>query len=315
MHLAECIGLHQERNSSVIYATTEGGQVEPDIRRRVFWVARLFNSWVSFEYGRSRVAIQGITCQLPDRRAGDNTRDYIDLYSISCCLDPILLDKPGQWEDFVQQIENFDAKHECISMSKANLALCGYRRLRLTNPNIQGDLINRIIALVLQGLHAAKSLAILKEPWWHVANVPFQSICVFLAIDSKESLSHIGTALRILDFVCTQFPSHPMDEASKTARFLVRLSKKKKEEDTAVLTQSLHREESEKPKRQPETHPPPVPLITQNQPLAYPEEAALTTSSGEDWNLEYLNDADFDWNALLSQTIPSFAHFAPDGMI
>lgn len=314
MHLIECMGLHHELNASIIYAMPQDQKEDPELRRRSFWVGRMLNTWVSFEYGRSRVALRAITSNLPERREGDFTRDYISLYSISCCLDPELLDKPGQWEEFLQQLESFEARHECMQLSKANLGLCAYRRLRLANPNLPADIINRIISLARQGLEAAQTLATRSLPWWHVANVPFQSICVFLAIDSKESLSHIAPAMRTLEYVADRFPSPSMREALKNARFLIKLSKRKKDEDSEVLGLSLVAEMSEHTQRS-QRPAQPAPLTTYVGPVREHEEGPATSSSTDEWNLDYLNNSEFDWNVFLGQDIPAFHNLAPDGMM
>jgi hypothetical protein len=356
MHLIESCGLQQESASnSVMYPPTNDHMNDLEIRRRTFWIARLLNTWVSFEYGRNRVALRGITCKLPVHREGDFTREYIDLYSISCCLDPDNADKPTQWEDFLRQLEQYDAPHDCMELSRANLGLCAYRRIRLGNPNLPAETINRIIAIGLGGLEAAQNLAKRGMPWWHVANVPFQCICVFLAIDTRESLSHIGAAMRVLEIVVKRFDTVAMKEALKTARFLVRLSKKKKDEDSEVLDKSLKRDLAESDPRpealqtvqpkvepnvpqqqqqqrrrtqqqqqqipplnqQPQPQPlqqPPVPMMDDQQQISW-EQGPLTTSSGEDWNMDYLNNTEFDWNFFLSQDIPAFQNLAPDGMM
>jgi hypothetical protein len=248
-----------------------------------------------------------------------------------------------------------------MELSRANLGLCAYRRIRLGNPNLPSETINRIIAIGLGGLKAAQNLAKQGMPWWHVANVPFQCICVFLAIDTRESLSHIGAAMRTLEMVVKKFDTVAMKEALKTARFLVRLSKKKKEEDSQVLEKSLKRDLAEsdpqpealqsiqpkaetvvhqqqqqqraptqqqqqqqqqqvqqlnpqtqqQPLQQPQI---PVPMMDDQQQISW-EQGPLTTSSGEDWNMDYLNNTEFDWNFFLSQDIPAFQNLAPDGMM
>ena len=355
MHLIESCGLQQEKDatSSVMYPPTNDHMNDLEIRRRTFWIARLLNTWVSFEYGRNRVALRGITSKLPAHREGDFTREYIDLYSISCCLDPDNADKPTQWEEFLRQLEQYDAPHDCMELSRANLGLCAYRRLRLGNPNLPSETINRIVAIGLGGLQAARNLANQGMPWWHVANVPFQCICVFLAIDTRESLTHIGTAMRTLEMVVKRFDTIAMKEALKTARFLVRLSKKKKDEDSEVLERSLKREtttsdpkleafqslqpkakgsvpqpqqQAQKPlqaqnlNQPPHSHPqqplqhPPIPMMDDQQQVTW-DQGPLTTSSGEDWNMDYLNNTEFDWNFFLSQDIPAFQNLARDGLM
>lgn len=328
MHLVEAVGLQLEVSSSVLHPAANDSSNDPEIRRRTFWVARMLNSWVSFEYGRTRVALRGITAQLPTPKEGDYTADYVDLYSISCCLDPETSDKAGQWEEFLEKLDAYQPRHDGIALSKANLGLCGYRRLRLANPNLSSDIVNRIINIGLRGLEAARRMAEKGMPWWHVANVPFQTICVFLAMDIRESLSHLATAMRTLEFVVERFRTLAMKEALKTARFLVRLSKKRKDEDSEVLGLSLKKDHAaEDP--QPENlkvaaAPPSIPQANGlglgvggdcNGGNVGVEETPMTASSsgGEDWNLDVLNDSQFDWNYFLTHDMPAFNTFAPDG--
>lgn len=292
-------------------------------------MARMLNSWVSFEYGRTRVALRGITARLPTPKEGDYTADYVDLYSISCCLDPETSDKAGQWEEFLEKLDAYQSRHDGIALSKANLGLCGYRRLRLANPNLSSDIINRIINIGLRGLEAARRMAEKGMPWWHVANVPFQTICVFLAMDIRESLSHLATAMRTLEFVVERFRTIAMKEALKTARFLVRLSKKRKDEDSEVLGLSLKKDASAedpqpenlkaavapslpRPQQQAQVNGTPASHAGNTTAVGY-DETPTTASSSEDWNLDVLNDSQFDWNYFLTHDMPAFNTFAPDG--
>ncbi|KAI7138544.1 hypothetical protein KC352_g30181, partial [Hortaea werneckii] len=325
MHLVESVGIHQESSSSTLHPPANEHMYAPELRRRTFWVARMLNTWVSFEYGRTRVALRGITSELPAFGDDDDfTREYIDLYSLSCCLDPERTNQVGQWEDFLKQLEAYDVKNDVIQLSKANLTLCGYRRLRLANPILSSETITRIINVSLKGLEAARKMAAKARPWWHVANVPFQVICIFLAMDVRESLANIHVAMRALEEVVHHFNTVALKEALKTARFLVRLSKKRKEEDSGVLSQSLIKDNAaEDPQPEnlkmaqlpsngvggPSSTVPAMGTGTNN-------ETPMTNSSGEDWNMDQiLNNSDFDWNYFLTADMPAFNSFAPDGTI
>ncbi|KAK5134343.1 hypothetical protein LTR08_006523 [Meristemomyces frigidus] len=313
MHLVEATGIHQDSGSTVLHPSANSHLYNPEIRRRAFWIARMLNTWVSFEYGRARVALRGITSQLPTPTEGDFTTDFINLYSLSCALDPERTNQAGQWEDFLKQLEAYEVRHDGIELSKANLGLCGYRRIRLANPTLSTEIMNGIINMGLKGLEAARKMAQRGMPWWHVANVPFQVICIFLAMDVRESLAHIATAMRTLEEVVERFPTVAMKEALKTARFLIRLSKKRKDEDADVLGQSLKKGTAEDPR--PENLHQPVATAMMNGSVAVVplNETPMTASSNEDWNMDILNNSDFDWNYFLTADMPAFNSFAPDG--
>lgn len=120
IHLVEALGLHQESTSPALHPQTGEQSQDVEIRRRTFWIARMLNTWVSFEYGRTRVVLRGITAELPAPKSeNDYTIDYVNLYSLSCCLDPERND--SKWEDFLRQLEGFEARHDGIELSRANL--------------------------------------------------------------------------------------------------------------------------------------------------------------------------------------------------
>ncbi|GAB1728244.1 hypothetical protein NU195Hw_g3169t1 [Hortaea werneckii] len=323
MHLVESVGIHQESSSSTLHPPANEHMYAPELRRRTFWVARMLNTWVSFEYGRTRVALRGITSELPAFGDDDDfTREYIDLYSLSCCLDPERTNQVGQWEDFLKQLEAYDVKNDVIQLSKANLTLCGYRRLRLANPILSSETITRIINVSLKGLEAARKMAAKARPWWHVANVPFQVICIFLAMDVRESLANIHIAMRALEEVVHHFNTVALKEALKTARFLVRLSKKRKEEDSGVLSQSLIKDNAAEDPQPENLKMAQLPSNGVGGPCSTVpamgsgtnNETPMTNSSGEDWNMDQiLNNSDFDWNYFLTADMPAFNSFAPDG--
>ncbi|KAK0343402.1 hypothetical protein LTR91_023314 [Friedmanniomyces endolithicus] len=321
MHLVESTGIHREQTSTTLPYQPPDPAHDLEIRRRTFWIARMLNTWFSFEHGRTRVALRGITCRLPTAspREDDYTTDYINLYSVSCCLDPDRTNQVEQWEDFIRQLEGLEARHDGIVLSKANLALCGYRRMRLAVPTLSSEILGRIISIGLKGLEAARRMAEQRKPWWHVANVPFQVICVFLAMDVRESLAHLATAMRTLEDVVERFKTVAMKEALKTARFLVRLSKKRKDEDSGVLGQCLRKvcEPCLDCDPQPENlQPGPVSslaaqlhvhqgngvhggvIVPPGDAIA-PQVTPPGTTSSDDWNLDILNDSNFDWNYFL----------------
>ncbi|CAG8887139.1 unnamed protein product [Penicillium egyptiacum] len=88
------------------------------------------------------------------------------------------------------------------------------------------------------GLDAAMRLAEGHCPWWHVANLPFQFICVLLAIDTRESLSHIGPALRSFRSVTRLYNTPSIHTALETIESLVCHFQTKKQRDSVILRDS-----------------------------------------------------------------------------
>jgi len=77
------------------------------------------------------------------------------------------------------------------------------------------------------------------SPWHHVANVPFQVVCILLAIDSPAAIAQLGDAIKTLSNVSQGYNTDATKEALNTACLLVWLQQKRKEKDTQSLTDIL----------------------------------------------------------------------------
>ncbi|KAI7194637.1 hypothetical protein KC352_g21024, partial [Hortaea werneckii] len=125
-----------------------------------------------------------------------------------------------------------------------------------------------------------------------------------------------------LEEVVHHFNTVALKEALKTARFLVRLSKKRKEEDSGVLSQSLIKDNAAEDPQPENLKMAQLPSNGVGGPSSTVpamgsgnnNETPMTNSSGEDWNMDQiLNNSDFDWNYFLTADMPAFNSFAPDG--
>ena len=254
MHTIEATGAHQEISSiSVVMPMIDGnGRKDTDTRRRIFYVARIINTWVSYEYGRSRTELRAVTCLPPAPEAGDFTSELIGLYQITeKILDLDELKDAPELEEALMRLEAYKPHHDGLDLSQANVALCIYRRLRLISSSICKETLDRIISMGLTGLRAVRRMIRANMPYWHVANVPFQYLCALLAIDTRDSLAQVGHAMEVLEEAAAKFPTNTMHEALRTAKLLVKLSKKQKEEDANLLKQGLRSDEDEVRKQEP----------------------------------------------------------------
>ena len=96
-------------------------------------------------------------------------------------------------------------------------------------------MLSSVVSLCCSGLDAAVRLAEDAQPWHHLANVPFQILCTFLLLDTRESLSKVAQALATIRKVCECFPTPTMMNTVQTATHLVDLARQRKEQDTADL--------------------------------------------------------------------------------
>ncbi len=87
LHMIDAAGLHYEPDVSVPFGAAHP-KVDPDLRRRIFGVARHLNIWLSFDLGRSRVVLQNVSTVAPLPRPGDHSTELLELLPYSEDLDP-----------------------------------------------------------------------------------------------------------------------------------------------------------------------------------------------------------------------------------
>lgn len=246
VHIAEATGLHQDiANISIVSpAAPEMGSSESEIRRRIFWVAWSLNKVLSYEYGRSSVDIPNSNVQSIDIEDVGLTYQYVALASMlpEDDLDVHDAESARALYRSLTTINALETDSNEITLMKADLAFCIYRRLRLSqgaSAGISSGAASLVIQIGLDALPASSDLAAQHLPWWTVISVPFQLLCVLLAIDSRESLSHVAEAMEALEEVGRCWDTHMVREAVGSASFLVKLSRKRKEEDMKFLGDSF----------------------------------------------------------------------------
>lgn len=99
-----------------------------------------------------------------------------------------------------------------------------------------------IIDIGNTALSAAYALVKLDQAWWNVLSTSFQYVCVLLAIDTPESLSHVATAMKTLDNITQILGTRIAFEAQKTAKLLLEDSMKKKDKKFSSLSRQLTRD-------------------------------------------------------------------------
>ncbi|OJJ06277.1 hypothetical protein ASPVEDRAFT_45682 [Aspergillus versicolor CBS 583.65] len=255
MHVAEAANIHLEGHLETVFNDNPSETIALDLRRRLWGLAQHLNTWASFDLGRSRITLSGACTTKPVEAGpvaasstaaeappgsigtpGDCTSQVLSLIPLTEHLDP---NKPRSVEELENDIiqvlaETRDAPS--ATMAQVNLMLCIFRRLRA-----QGSIdtlhphMDRIIALAMKGLDASLSMVASYSPWHHAANIPFQVVCLLLAIDSQASLGLLGRAMGALRAVRDLWDSAVMREAYSTAVLLVYLHQRRKEEDARSL--------------------------------------------------------------------------------
>lgn len=250
LHIIEATGIHQESATGIVspvYADTatpsssSAGHQEIETKRRIIWIARLLNTWISFEYGRSRVILRETSWPLPkpESRDGDYTSTLISLFQISENLDPNNDIPAASLENFLEELEKYDLGVDALILSQSVLAFTIYRRLQLLGLSVNKMAVDRVINLGRRGLEASRRCIDSNCPWWHINNVPFQFTCILLVIDTSDSLMHVRDSVAVLKKAADHFGTPKSYQAFETIELFVRLSQRRKEQDAALLGKSL----------------------------------------------------------------------------
>jgi hypothetical protein len=234
MHVVEAANIHLEEASDTVF-TGSPDVVSVDIRRRLWALAQHLNIWISFDLGRTRVSLPGASTKPLVPKSGDYTSQLLGLIPLTESLDPGKSRTDEELEADLARILGVEYQEPPVVMAQTNLMLCIFRRLRTQNSNILSRHEHRVIRLAKKGLQAAHRMVETNSPWHHAANVPFQVVCLFLAIDSRYSLQLLGYAMSTLNEVATAYDTAVMREAYNTAYLLIMLHQRRKASDAGAL--------------------------------------------------------------------------------
>ncbi|KAI5460582.1 hypothetical protein BGZ63DRAFT_488517 [Mariannaea sp. PMI_226] len=238
MHMVEAAGLHSEpSNESVLPLPLE--QIDPEIRRRLLAVSQHLNIWTSFDMGRSRVLLCNATTIRPSPQEGDLTDEVMDLLPFSAELDPAKSHDASELECALLSILKRVHSSPPSILAQCNLTLCLCRRLQSMNACFTGTILEQILALTSKGIQAAQAILDDRAPWHHMANVPFQIVCVLLAMDTVQSIAQLKDAMQCLSNVAAVYNTEATREAMNTASLLILLHQRWKEKCAADLSSLL----------------------------------------------------------------------------
>lgn len=242
LHLAEATGLHQEVHSVLL--ATEGDaqtkrmdEAELERARKTFWTTWSVHTIISYEYGRSAVILNSITCKPLKETIGDSAAFHIKLAQL-IPRDNMVIDAATHKEELMngmRELTQIPDNHPFLSLSKADVCFCFYRRLRLMKQGLEKEVIQSIIDIGNKGAEAADTFARNGHPWWNILSTTFQYFCVLLAIDTSESLSNVSWVLNIFENIVRIFDTHLAHEAFDMAKVLLRDSMAKKRRHLGFL--------------------------------------------------------------------------------
>lgn len=231
MHVVEAIGLHRKFEEVTLLNNANPASTadSSDTRERVFQIARSLNLMISYDYGRSAVNLGPISQRVVSSRAGDFTAQLCSMISgIAPDGQDTSLTNGGMGDnDLDWMLETMVASvadHDFIVLTRAEIAFCVYRRMHYMGRRLQQEQIALVIKAGTAAVDAARSLMVLRQPWWNIIGTVFHFVCVLLSINTNETLQAVADALQTLDQVAQQLDTHLAREAIQTAGLLVRAS-------------------------------------------------------------------------------------------
>ncbi|KAK3674058.1 hypothetical protein LTR78_005905 [Recurvomyces mirabilis] len=214
MHLCEAAGLHNDNiiKKMAIRSDLAAHGNSADMLRRIFWIAWAGNNVMSYEYDRSPVV---------------SGRSQLKPLWRRITLSPM----NSSQEDFtarLKALENLHVADPFLLVTKADLALCFYRRLHLLKTGIPDECSRITISIGNAAVQAAEQLAKQGLFFWNVIGSVFQYACVLLAMETSVSSAHVASALRCLDYMAEASDTKAARDARSMVRRLLDLSVAKK---------------------------------------------------------------------------------------
>jgi hypothetical protein len=239
MHLCEAVGLNDENNIRRITSAPDAPVLghTVDQLRRVFWITWAGHSLLSYEYDRSPVIFDAVSCIVPPVQTLPGQFVAITQL-IPSMTDVSRPDSEGHVTTKAGLVERLIAleavpcdAHPFLAVTKADLAFCFYRRLYQLKMGIPEEAIETAIAFGRAATEAAVHLAAQGCLFWNVISSVFQYACVLLAIESPVASEHIPSVFAALEQVATSANTRLMRETLSIARHLLglRLAGKRRE--------------------------------------------------------------------------------------
>lgn len=228
VHIAEAVGLHRECTERRVQRDPPRhvSAEEKELRRRTFWVAMALNQFLAAEYGRTRLNIDLIDCQMPGFPEGNLTAQTLAI--MQCAPSCKVLN--GTVPALITKLENaagLKVNSPFLSLLRADVCFSIYRLFRSANVALSSTQIASLLEVISVALDGAKFLRTLGLSWWNIVGTPFHCVCVLLSLDTEESLTMIPNALDTLAKTVEVYGSQLSSEALRTAYALVQGKRQK----------------------------------------------------------------------------------------
>lgn len=291
MHLSEAAGLHLAAPSDENVRALPSSNNNPSTSRRAFGVAQHLNIWLSYELGVSRAgpAQPPIPSETPAH--GNYTNQLLSLLPASLNLDPNQVQDDDTLISTLSALVNKQDKQPPLIMAQCNVILCILRRLysRRSLRKDNEQVTSAALQFLSKGLAAARQMIEEDTPWHQLANVPFQTLCILIAVDTQVSLQLVSDAVQTIQKVAAAYNTVNMTEAYNTACLVLCMYYKRRSEDVRVIGDVLAKS---------------IRPAQVSPSLSYDNGSVGTFTDNDEWvsNLmtEYPNLPDLDFDAMLN---------------
>lgn len=115
---------------------------------------------------------------MPNGRPGDYTVETFELFPADI-LDPGMAPETAELGSAPNVVLGPTHSVPPAILARCNLVLRLCRRLKSVNIAFSSSLPDQILSVTLQGIIAARTLPEQRAPWHLMANIPFQTVCIF----------------------------------------------------------------------------------------------------------------------------------------
>lgn len=237
MHTIEACGIQFAQSPAIPGSAQQ--DVPSELWRRVIGIARHLNVWISFDLGRSRVVLPYTSSAMPSARPGDYSIELLNLLHISESVDAENDVGSDGLILALQDVLKQEHTEPPSVLAQCNLAILLLRRLRAVNYYLSGSLLDEMLSLTAKAIRGAQTMLNAGSPWHHVANVPFQVLCILLAIDTPSSITQVDDAVKTLSNVSQIYDTSATRDALSTACLLVHLHQRRKDNEVKILAEVL----------------------------------------------------------------------------
>ncbi|KAJ4986228.1 2-nitropropane dioxygenase [Stagonosporopsis vannaccii] len=211
-----------------------------DTRRSLIGVAQHLNIWLSYDLGRSRVVLPDLDAFPIAAKPGEYTAELLGLLPYSQVLDPTnRLSSESLLATLEEVLDRTHTEPPSV-LAQCNLALCVYRRLHSSNLEITEEVRHKVFSQMKKSIRAVHSAIAQGLPWHHVANMPFQILCLLLYVDTVQSFAILNEALSCIVAVNNAYQTEATLEAATAANTLVQLHRKRREAEIQNHTEMLN---------------------------------------------------------------------------